>query len=69
MKVRRHEVTNTDSGIICTHGPMGRSPEDLELYMRLVADSKPWIKDPLCVLKRAMLIVASTSSPGANSRQ
>jgi hypothetical protein len=35
------------TGILCTHGPMGRSIEDLEMYMKLVAAAKPWRKDPV----------------------
>ncbi|TXT15067.1 uncharacterized protein COLE_01260 [Cutaneotrichosporon oleaginosum] len=33
-------------GIISTLGPMGRSVEDLELIMRIIADAKPWEYDP-----------------------
>lgn len=33
-------------GIISTLGPMGRSTEDLELIMRIVADAQPWKVDP-----------------------
>lgn len=33
-------------GILCTHGPMARSAEDLEMYMKLIADSEPWRRDP-----------------------
>ncbi|KLT42912.1 amidase [Cutaneotrichosporon oleaginosum] len=38
-------------GILCTHGPMARSAEDLEMYMKLIADSEPWRRDPSLVVK------------------
>ncbi|BEJ08344.1 hypothetical protein CcaverHIS641_0504290 [Cutaneotrichosporon cavernicola] len=38
-------------GIISTLGPMGRSVEDLELIMRIIADAKPWEYDPVLQVK------------------
>ncbi|KAL1404951.1 hypothetical protein Q8F55_008563 [Vanrija albida] len=38
-------------GILGTHGPMARSVDDLEKYMRLVAASEPWRKDPTLDVK------------------
>jgi Asp-tRNA(Asn)/Glu-tRNA(Gln) amidotransferase A subunit family amidase len=38
-------------GILCTHGPMARSAADLELYMKLMADSEPWRRDPSLFVK------------------
>lgn len=29
-------------------GPMSHSPESLELFVRTVADSQPWLHDPKC---------------------
>ncbi|KAK6906463.1 hypothetical protein I203_100448 [Kwoniella mangroviensis CBS 8507] len=33
-------------GIICTHGPMARSVEDIKLYMEVMVGSEPWLRDP-----------------------
>lgn len=33
-------------GIEGTHGPMARHEDDLELYMRIILDSRPWLADP-----------------------
>ncbi|ORY22891.1 putative amidase [Naematelia encephala] len=33
-------------GILCTHGPMARSVDDLELYMRTLLAGEPWLVDP-----------------------
>ncbi|WWD07194.1 hypothetical protein V865_005291 [Kwoniella europaea PYCC6329] len=38
-------------GIICTHGPMARSVEDLKLYMEVMVGSKPWLRDPTVQVK------------------
>ncbi|WOO85994.1 Putative amidase [Vanrija pseudolonga] len=38
-------------GILGTHGPMGRSVDDLEKYMRLVASTEPWKRDPTLDVK------------------
>ncbi|TXT04813.1 hypothetical protein VHUM_04081 [Vanrija humicola] len=36
-------------GILGTHGPMARGVDDLEKYMRLVASTEPWKRDPTVV--------------------
>ncbi|GMK54264.1 hypothetical protein CspeluHIS016_0108500 [Cutaneotrichosporon spelunceum] len=37
--------------ILGSHGPMGRSARDMEMYMRLVAASEPWRVDPTLHVK------------------
>lgn len=37
--------------ILGSHGPMGRSARDMELYMRLVASTEPWRRDPTLHVK------------------
>jgi hypothetical protein len=34
------------AGVDGSKGPFGRCVEDLELWMKVVIDSKPWLKDP-----------------------
>lgn len=36
-------------GVLCTHGPFARDAQDLEEYMRVILNSKPWEKDPTYV--------------------
>jgi len=33
-------------GILSTQGPMTRSVDDLDLYMKIMCDAKPWLEDP-----------------------
>lgn len=37
--------------ILGSHGPMGRSARDMEMYMRLVASTEPWRRDPTLHVK------------------
>ena len=36
--------------ITAVAGPMGHSIRDLELFLQIVADAKPWLKDPLLAM-------------------
>lgn len=36
-------------GVLCTQGPFARNAQDLEEYMRVILNSKPWEKDPTFV--------------------
>lgn len=36
-------------GVLCTQGPFSRNARDLEEYMRVILDSKPWERDPTYV--------------------
>lgn len=38
-------------GVQSTQGPMARSVDDLELYMQLMCDAKPWNKEPGVTVK------------------